>query len=60
MARKKPFRNLKRGAFTAKAKRAGYSVQQYARMKKNAPGRLGKQARLALAFKKMARARKRR
>jgi hypothetical protein len=46
--------DLDEGAFTAKAKRAGKSVQEYAREKKDAPGRLGKQARLATTFGKMA------
>ncbi len=45
--------DLKEGAFTAKAKRAGKSVQEYAREKENAPGKLGKQARLARTFAKM-------
>lgn len=35
------------GAFSAKAKKAGMSTQAYARAKANAPGTLGKQARLA-------------
>ena len=43
-----------RGIFTAKAKRAGKSVQQYARAKQHAPGTLGKQARFALNAKKIA------
>lgn len=46
--------DLKEGAFTAKAKAAGKSVQAYAREKKDAPGKLGKQARLAETFSKMA------
>jgi len=41
------------GAFSAKAKRAGQSTQAYARAKQDAPGRLGKQARLALTLSKM-------
>lgn len=45
---------IKKGAFTAKAKAAGKSVHQYAEEKKDAPGRTGKQARLALTFEKMA------
>ena len=45
--------HLKKGAFTAQARRAGYGVQEYARMKKNAPGTLGRRARLALSFAKM-------
>lgn len=35
------------GAFRAKAKKAGMSTAAYAAKEKNAPGRLGKQARLA-------------
>ena len=49
--------DLKEGAFTAKAKKAGKSVHEYAEEKKDAPGRLGKQARLALTFEKMAKKR---
>lgn len=40
------------GAFKAKAQRAGMSTQEYAAKEKNAPGRLGKQARLAQTFAK--------
>ncbi len=47
--------HLKEGAFTAKAKAAGKGVQEYAREKQGAGGKLGKQARLALTFSKMAR-----
>ncbi len=36
------------GQFKAKAKRAGMSTAAYARKEEHAPGRLGKQARLAL------------
>jgi len=43
------------GAFTRKAKAAGMSVQAFARKKRHAAGRLGKQARLALTLKKMHR-----
>ena len=46
--------HLDEGSFTAKAKAAGKSVQEYAREKEDAPGRLGKQARLARTFSKMA------
>lgn len=46
--------NLDEGSFTSKAKAAGKSVQEYAAEKAHAPGRLGKQARLAQTFKKMA------
>lgn len=35
------------GAFTAKAKKAGKSVGEFAKEKASAPGTLGKQARLA-------------
>jgi hypothetical protein len=45
----------RRGIFTAKAKKAGKSVQQYASAKQHAPGKLGKQARFALNAKKVAR-----
>lgn len=41
------------GAFTAKAKRAGVSVQKFAAEKAKAPGTLGKQARLAQTFARM-------
>lgn len=42
------------GAFTKKAEAAGKSVAEYAAEKKDAPGTLGKQARLAQTFRKMA------
>ena len=45
------------GAFTAKAKAAGMTVQAFARAKRKAPGRLGKQARLALTLKKISKGR---
>ena len=41
------------GAFTAKAKAAGKSVAAFAKQKAGAPGRLGKQARLAQTLRKM-------
>ncbi len=41
------------GAFTKKAKAAGKGVQEYAREKQHAGGRLGRQARLALTLKKL-------
>ena len=41
------------GAFSAKAKKAGESTSAYARQEAGAPGRLGKQARLAETFAKM-------
>ena len=50
--------DIKEGAFTAKAKAAGKSVAEYAAEKADAPGRLGKQARLAQTFEKMANGRK--
>lgn len=46
--------NLDEGSFTAKAKAAGKSVKEYADEKANAKGKLGKQARLAKTFRKMA------
>lgn len=46
--------DLKEGAFTKKAKAAGKTVAAYAREKANAPGKLGKQARLAKTFEGMA------
>jgi len=42
------------GAFTRKAKAAGMGVQAFARKKRHAAGRLGKQARLALTLKKIS------
>lgn len=36
------------GQFKAKAQKAGMSTREYAEKEKSAPGRLGKQARLAL------------
>lgn len=41
------------GALTRKAKAAGQSVQAYARSHRADPGLTGKQARLAITFKKM-------
>ena len=41
------------GALTAKAKRAGMSTMAYARKMRGAPGRTGKQARLALTLRKL-------
>ena len=38
------------GAFKAKAERAGKSTRAYAQEKKDAPGTLGRQARLALTL----------
>jgi len=45
------------GAFTRKAKAAGMTVQAYARKMRGAPGRLGKQARLALTLRKISKRR---
>jgi len=49
----------RRGVFSAKAKSAGMSTRQYAEKKKHAPGKLGKQARLALTLMGMSRKGKR-
>jgi hypothetical protein len=49
---------LKKGAFTARAKAAGKSVREYAAEESGAPGKLGKQARLAQTFEKIAAGRK--
>lgn len=46
------------GVFTKKAEAAGKSVAEYAAEKKDAPGKLGKEARLAQTFQKMAKRRK--
>jgi hypothetical protein len=43
----------KPGSFAAKAKRAGMSTAAYAKAKEDAPGRLGKQARLAQTLGKL-------
>jgi len=43
------------GALTRKAKAAGMTVQAFARAKRKAPGRLGKQAILAITLKKISR-----
>ena len=51
-------KNIKEGAFTAKANAAGMGVQEYAQKMKNAPGKTGKQARLAITFNNMAHRRK--
>lgn len=48
----KPIKIKHPGLFTKKAKAAGMSVQAYARKERNAPGKLGKEARFALAAKK--------
>ena len=45
-------KHIHKGAFRAKAQAAGESTQAYAEKEKHAPGKLGKQARLALTFAK--------
>lgn len=45
--------NIKEGALTKKAKAAGQSPMAYAAAHKSDPGKTGKQARLALTFKRM-------
>ena len=47
----------KPGAFTAKAKRADVPVQAYAHKMRSAPGRTGKQARLAITLAKISKKR---
>ena len=42
------------GSFTAAAKRAGKTVATFAEEKKDAPGTLGKRARLAQTLRKIA------
>ena len=42
------------GVFKAKAEKAGMSTQAFAAKERNAPGRLGKQARLAQTFAKFS------
>lgn len=44
----------RRGVFTKKADAAGESVHEYAERERGAPGKLGKEARLALTFEKQA------
>ena len=46
------------GAFKAKAKAANESTMMYAEEKKDAPGKTGKQARLALTLRKIAKKKK--
>lgn len=43
----------RKGVFKAKAERAGMSTAAYAAKEKDAPGRLGKEARLAQEFQRM-------
>lgn len=45
----KAFENSKHGEFKAKAEKAGESTREFAEEKAHAPGKLGKQARLAEA-----------
>lgn len=47
-----------KGAFSAKAEHAGMSTQAYAHKKESAPGKLGKQARMAERFAEAAKHRK--
>jgi len=46
--------HLKKGAFTASANKAGKSVHEFAEEHKHSSGKVGKRARLALTFQKMA------
>jgi hypothetical protein len=48
----------KPGSFTKSAKAAGESVGEYAQEKKNAGGKTGKRARLAITLRKLAAKRK--
>ena len=43
---------IKRGAFSAKAKKAGMSTSSFAKKESGASGKLGKEARLAQTFAK--------
>jgi hypothetical protein len=42
----------RKGVFKAKAERAGMSTSAFAAKEKNAPGKLGKEARLAQTFER--------
>ncbi len=42
--------HMKKGAFSAKAMKAGMSTMAFAEQKKSSPGKLGKQARLAITL----------
>lgn len=44
--------NIRKGAFSSKAKKAGMSTAAFARKEKHASGKLGKEARLAQTFAK--------
>lgn len=46
--------HLKKGAFTAQAEKAGKTVHEMAEEHKHDSGKLGRRARLALTFQKMA------
>lgn len=50
---KKAIKPENKGKFRAKAEAAGKSTAEYAEEKKDAPGTLGKEARLAQTFSKM-------
>lgn len=50
---------IKEGAFTKKADAAGETVHEHAEAERDAPGKTGKQARLALVFEGMAHKKKR-
>lgn len=50
--------HLKKGAFTAQAKHAGKTVHEMAEEHKGDSGKMGKRARLALTFQKMAKNKK--
>lgn len=47
-----------KGLFTKKAKKAGKTVAEYAKEKKNSPGKLGKEARFAATATKIAKGKK--
>lgn len=46
--------HMKKGAFKKQAKAAGKGTMEYAQEEKNAPGKTGKRARLALTLRKLA------
>lgn len=50
---KKAVKPSRKGIFGAKAKEAGMSTSAYAEKEKGAPGKLGKEARLAQTFESM-------
>jgi hypothetical protein len=47
----------KPGSFTKQAKSAGKSVSEFAQEKKDAPGKTGKRARLAIVLRGLSKAR---